>query len=205
MSGDRFNYYLKTILNAKFEEYEDILDQIRNDVSLLDFEVEELESLIKRSMAGQYSKFRIRVVNSRTGEEEAPPQTMADNFGESSQPLGRENLHGTEWEVYAPKKNFASSGIRKWYYNETVALAFDKALLAVVPGNFANYFHVPPWVLGSYLAPDTKYVPIPELINIAISRGVIPGWEYLVLLGVPREFVTYLQTASAGSSSNHPF
>ncbi|MCL5786316.1 MAG: hypothetical protein M1151_06590 [Candidatus Thermoplasmatota archaeon] len=201
MSGDRFNYYLKTILNASFTDYLDILDQISNDPLLQDYEVEELERLVKRSMSSQYSRFRLRVVNSKTGEEESPPQTTADNFGESSQFVGEEKMYGLNWEAYSPKENFSQLGIKKWYYNEIVALAFDQALLATVPGNFPSYFHVPPWVLGTHLAPNTRYVPIPELVNSAITSGLIPSWDYLVLLGVPREFVRFLQTASADSSS----
>lgn len=201
MSGDRFNYYLKTILNASFEEYVEILEQLGNDFTLLDHEAEELERLLKRSMTAQYSRLGIRVVNSLTGEEEIPPQTIADNFGESSQFIGREKLYGIEWDVYSPRESFARSGVRKWYYNEVVAFAFDQALLSVVPGNFPSYFHVPPWVLGTYLAPDTKFVPLPDIVNTAISEGVIPGWDHLVFLGVPREFVRFLQAASAGTSS----
>ena len=199
MSGDRFNYYLKMILNASLDEYQLVSEQFQNDPQVSEAEADELERLIRRYM-GIYNRFNFRVVNSSTGEEELPPQTSLDNFGGNAKYEGNEKLYGVEWKVYTPKENFENSPVRKWYYNEKIALILNEVLGSVVPGSFKNYFDLPPWVLGTVYAPGTIYVPLTELINLAIAKGTLPNWDYLVTKGLPRELVAVLKATDLGST-----
>ncbi len=198
MSGDRFNYYLKLILNSSLEDYSAVSEQIENDLSVSESEAEELERLIQKYM-GVYKRFNLKVVNSSTGKEESPPQTTIDNFGNNANFVGMERMYGVEWKVYTPKQNFQAFSVKRWYYNEEIASTLDDILVDVVPGKFRNYFDVPPWVLGTVYAPETVYIPLTDLINTAISRGIIPDWDYLVAKGIPREFVNVLRATNLGS------
>ncbi len=198
MSGDRFNYYLKLILNSSLEEYSAVSEQIENDLSITGSEAEELERLINKYM-GVYKRFNIKVVNASTGKEEAPPQTIIDNFGNNANYVGTEKMYGVLWNVYTPKPNFQNFSVKRWYYNEEISATLNDILLDVIPGRYRNYFDVPPWVLGTVYAPETIYVPLTDLINTAISRGIIPDWEYLVAKGIPREFVNVLRATNLGS------
>ncbi|MEM0155936.1 MAG: hypothetical protein QW597_04975 [Thermoplasmataceae archaeon] len=197
MSGDRFNYYLKLILNASLDEYHLISEQLQNDPQVTMAEVEELDRLINRYMS-VYNKFDLKVVNSVSGIEEFPPQTSLDNFGGSSEFVGTETMFDLEWKVYIPKGNFTNSPIKKWYYNENISTILDEVLAAVVPGHFKNYFDVPPWVLGTIYAPGTIYVQLYDLVNSAISKSVISGWDYLVEKGMPRELVDAMRSEKPG-------
>lgn len=197
MSGDRFNYYLKMILNATLEEYQLISEQLQNDSSISDGEAEELERLIRKYMS-VYNRFNVRVVNRETGKEEMPPKTLLDNFGGTSVYIGNETLYGINWKVFAPNKHFENSPVKKWYYNEKISYILNELLSDVVPGRFKNYFDLPPWVLGSIHAPGTVYVPLTDLIGLAITKGIIQDWDYLIQKGLPREFVNVLRAANLG-------
>lgn len=197
MSGDRFNYYLKTILNATLEEYQLISEQFQNDSLISENEAEELERLIRRYMS-VYNRFNVRVLNRNTGKEEIPPQTILDNFGGTSIFTGNEKLYGIDWKVFVPNKNFDNTPIKKWYFNESVSAILNEVLSEVVPGRFKNYFDLPPWVLGSVHAPGTIYVPLTDLISLAITKKIIPDWDYLSQKGLPKEFVNVLRAANLG-------
>jgi hypothetical protein len=197
MSGDRFNYYLKLILNASLDEYYLISEQLQNDPLVSTPEIEELDRLINRYMS-VYNKFDMKVVNSVSGIEEYPPQTALDNFGGSSEFVGNESMFNIDWKVYIPKGNFTNSPIKKWYYNEKISSILNDVLSGVVPGHFKNYFDVPPWVLGTIYAPGTIYVQLYDLVNSAISKSLIPGWDHLVDRGLPRELVDAMRTEKPG-------
>ena len=68
----------------------------------------------------------------------------------------------------------------------------------VVPGRLKDYFDYPPWLLGTVHAPSTIFMPINEIINLAIGRGVIPDWDYLVARGLPKALVDVLRTENIG-------
>lgn len=197
MSGDRFNYYLKLILNASLDEYHLISEQLQNDAQISSSEVEELDRLINRYMS-VYNKFDLKVVNSVSGIEEYPPQTALDNFGGSSEFVGSETVFNIEWKVYIPKGNFTNSPIKKWYYNDKISTILNDVLAGVIPGRFKNYFDVPPWVLGTIYAPGTIYIQLYDLVNSAISKSFITGWDYLVEKGMPRELVDAMRTEKPG-------
>ncbi len=196
MSSEAFNKYLKVILNSSSAEFGDLLNQIFNDNSLNSTEQEELQNLINRNLASYYASFSPRVVNKNTGLEEYPPQTDADDFGGSCTFTGTEMLYGIKWNVYEPSKQYVSPVPRKWYYNVHIANLLSELFLDVIPGRFQNYFHVPPWVLGTFQAPGTRYISLTEIVNTAIFGRVISGWEYLVERGIPKEFVKALEEAS---------
>ena len=198
MSGDRFNYYLKMILNSGLEEYALISEQLENDSSISQDEAEELERLIKRYMS-VYNRYNLKVINRQTGEEELPPQTMIDNFGETSDFIESASLYGLQWKVYSPKGGFENSPVQRWYYNQHIASILNSVLAEVVPGRVKNYFDIPPWVMGSAHAPGTLYLPLSELATLAISRRLIPDWDYLVKMGLPREMVDSIRAANLGS------
>ena len=202
MVGDRFNYYLKSILNATIDEYSGISEQLENDLSLSVDEAEELEHLISRYMQAHNYRLGLRIVNTVTGNEELPPKTSVDNFGDTADFLGEENLYGISWKVYAPKKGFLMSPVKKWHYNEKIAAALSSALIDVVPGRFQSYFDTPPWVLGTVMAPGSRYIPQHELIELAIARKVIAGWDSLVLMGIPSEYVNALKSTEIGFQSD---
>ena len=79
MTGDRFNYYLKTIMNASLPDYSVISELLENDMQLSVEEVSELERLIGIYLS-IHNKGTIRVVNNITGKEEIPPSTKEDDF-----------------------------------------------------------------------------------------------------------------------------
>ncbi len=174
MSGERFNYYLKMILNARLEEYSMIYEQIGNDTELTESEETELERLIGRYMS-VYNRFGVRVVNIHTGREEEPPATVIDDFGGTSKFVEKEVKYGIEWKVYAPPTNGYSSPVNRWYYNERISKILNDLLHDVVPGrNPPSYFDIPPWIMGTPHAPDVTYVPLHEIISTAIAKGVVP-------------------------------
>lgn len=196
MSSDRFNYYLKLILNSSVSEYGTLYDAVFYDNDLTEQEQSELQSLINRNYATIYSRFNPRVINKNSGAEEYPPQTDADDFGGTCNFLGNEYLYGIKWNVYEPSSSFSGSIPRKWYYNVHISNLLTEMLLDVVPGRYKNYFHVPPWILGTFQAPGTRYTTLTEIINNAIFGGIIPGWDYLIERGIPKEFVKALEETS---------
>ncbi len=196
MSSEAFNSYLKIILNSSSAEYGELLDHIFNDNSLNETEQGELQNLINRNLASLYSKYNVRVINKVTGLEEYPPQTDADDFGGTCTFKGTEMLYGIKWNVYEPSDHFLSPVPRKWYYNMHISNLLTELFLDVVPGRFRNYFHVPPWLLGTFQAPGTRYISLTEIVNTAIFGGLIPGWDYLIERGIPKEFVRALEVAS---------
>ena len=198
MSGDKFNYFLKVIMNASLDDYTSISEQIENDMSLSDAEMAELERLINTYMS-IYNKGTVRIVNSTTGKEEEPPGIKEDDFGGTSRFEGEVYVYGMKWKVYVPADGFGRDGSQRWYYNERICGILNDLLHEVVPGKSRNYFDIPPWVMGTGQSPDTRYVPVTELVNIAISKKYIPGWDFLVEMGIPKAYVNVLRTNDLGS------
>ncbi|EQD38456.1 hypothetical protein B1B_15788 [mine drainage metagenome] len=54
-------------------------------------------------------KLGVRILNSVTGNEELPPKTFVDNFGDTADYLGEEEMYGLTWKTYAPKRGFIMS------------------------------------------------------------------------------------------------
>ncbi len=197
MAGDRFNYYLKVIMNSRIEELAQISEQFENDSSISAAEAQELERVVDKHLT-LYNRFGIKVINSATGAEEAPPRTDIDNFGNTSQQTGVETAFGLEWKVYIPNPGFANSPVKRWYYNKRVSSILNEVLSEVVPGRVKDYFDLPPWLLGTVHAPSTLYMPVNEIINLAIGKGIIPDWDYLVARGLPKTLVETLRTENIG-------
>jgi hypothetical protein len=200
MTGDRFNYYLKTIMNASLPDYSSISELLENDMQLSVEEVSELERLIGIYLS-IHNKGTIRVVNNITGKEEIPPSTKEDDFGGTSIYDGEVFVYGLKWKVYRPTTGFEKSPVQKWYYNEKISSILDDILSSVVPGRIKNYFELPPWVLGTIYAPDSYYLPIADIINLAIARRIITGWEYLIESGIPRNYIETIRSKDLGNIS----
>ncbi len=196
MTGDRFNYYLRVIINSDVKDYASILDQMGNDQTISDAEQFELMSLIRRSFSSANSRLSIKVVNEKTGIEERPPRSIADDFGETCNYEGVEDKYGISWSVYSPKGMFLSSTTKKWYYNQRIMEIFGEVLGTVGSDMSPDYFHTPPWIMGTAYAPDMKYLSLPEIINNAIEAGMIPNWEYLIAVGIPADFINAIRSAS---------
>lgn len=197
MGGERFNYYLKVIMNSRIEELSQIAEQFENDSTISPAEAQELERVIEKHLS-LFNRFGIKVINSETGAEESPPRTDLDNFGNTSLQTGTENAFGIEWKVYVPNPGFANSPVKKWYYNKKVSAILNEILSDAVPGRVKDYFDYPPWLLGTVHAPSTIYMPVNEIINLAIGRGIIPDWDYLVARGLPKPLVDILKTENIG-------
>ncbi len=198
MSGEQFNYYLKLILNASIDEYAVISENLENDLDLSVEEAEELEHLINRYMQAHNYRLSLRIINKVTGNEELPPKTSVDNFGDTADYLGEETMYGISWKVYSPKKGFLMSPVKKWYYNERISSILADALFEVVPGKFPSYFDTPPWVLGTVMAPGSRYIPLAELVELAIGKGVLSKWDSLVQLGISTDYVNALHSTRIG-------
>ncbi len=192
MTGDRFNYYLKLIMNSTLEDLPLINEQFENDQFVSAAEAAELERVLGRQM-NLYNRFGLKVVNSSTGKEEIPPKTEIDNFGNTSVFIGMENTFGIEWKVYSPNPGFVNTPARKWYYNKMIAGILNETLHDAVPGRMRDYFNYPPWVLGTSYAPGTLYMPTSEIINLAIARKIIPNWDYLVSKGIPKALIDLIK------------
>lgn len=197
MTGDRFNYYLKLIMNSILEDLPYINEQFENDAFVSSAEAAELERVLNRQM-NLYNRFGLKVVNSSTGKEELPPRTELDNFGNTSEFVGIENAFGVEWKVYSPTPGFANSPVRRWYFNRKIATILNQVLREAVPGRMKGYFDLPPWILGTPYAPGTLYMPINEIVNLAIARGIIPDWDYLVAKGIPKPLVDLIKAENLG-------
>ena len=197
MSGDRFNYYLKLIMNSTLEDLPLINEQFENDAYVSSAEANELERVMNRQV-NLYNRFGLKVVNANTGKEELPPKTDLDNFGNTSEFIGLENAFGIEWKVYAPTPGFANSPLRRWYFNKKISAILNEVLKDAVPGRMRDYFDYPPWLLGTPYAPGTLYMPINEIINLAIARGIIPDWDYLVSRGIPKPLVDLIKAENLG-------
>lgn len=198
MTGDRFNYYLKLIMNSILEDLPLINEQFENDQFISSAEAAELERVLGRQI-NLYNRFGLKVVNAKSGMEEIPPKTELDNFGNTSQFLGYENNFGVEWKVYAPSPGFVNTPVRKWYYNKKIARILNELLHDAVPGRMRDYFDYPPWVLGTSYAPGTLYMPTSEIINLAIARKIIPGWGHLVSNGIPKALVDLIRAENMGT------
>lgn len=197
MTGDRFNYYLKLIMNSVLEDLPLINEQFENDAFVSAAEANELERVLNRQM-NLYNRFGLKVVNSSTGREEVPPRTELDNFGNTSEFVGLESAFGIEWKVYSPTPGFANSPVRRWYYNKRISTILGEVLRDAVPGRMKDYFDYPPWLLGTSYAPGSLYMPINEIINLAIARGIIPDWDYLVAKGIPKPLVDLIRAENLG-------
>jgi hypothetical protein len=90
------------------------------------------------------------------------------------------------------------SPVKKWYYNERIAQMLSKALIDVIPGRFVSYFDTPPWVLGTVMAPGSRYFSLSELIELAIARGSLANWDALVLMGIPADYVKAIKSTNVG-------
>lgn len=198
MVGDRFNYYLKLIMNSPLGELGYLSEQFENDASVSEAEAQELERLVEKHLL-MGNREKVRITNSKTGAEEFPRRYFIDDFGNSSTFLGREQYFGIDWMVYAPKANFISSPTRKWYYNEKISNILSEILIEVVPGKFKDYFHYPPWILGTVYAPGTVFMATNEIITLAVARSVIPDWDFLVSKGIPKQLVELIRTENPGS------
>lgn len=197
MSGDRFNYYLKVIMNSILEDLPLVAEQFENDSFISAAEAAELERVMNRQI-NLYNRFGLKVVNATTGREEIPPRTEIDNFGNTSEFIGLESAFGMEWKVYGPNPGFANSPVRRWYFNRKIASILNEILSEAVPGRVSDYFDYPPWILGTSYAPGTLYMPIADIVNLAITRGVIPDWEYLVSKGIPKALVEMYKAENPG-------
>lgn len=198
MTGDRFNYYLKLIMNSVLEDLPLINEQFENDQFVSPAEAAELTRVLSRQM-NLYNRFGLKVVNANTGKEEIPPKTELDNFGNTSRFIGFENSYGIEWKVYAPSPGFVNTPVKKWYYNKRIARILNSMLHRAVPGGMRDYFDYPPWVLGTTYAPGTLYMPTNEIINLAIARKIIPDWDHLVSKGIPKPLVDTLKAENMGT------
>lgn len=192
MTGDRFNYYLKLIMNSTLEDLPLINEQFENDQFVSAAEAAELERVLGRQM-NLYNRFGLKVVNAGTGKEEIPPKTEIDNFGNTSVFIGIESAFGIEWKVYSPNPGFVNTPARKWYYNKMIAGILNETLHDAVPGRMRDYFNYPPWVLGTSYAPGTLYMPTNEIINLAIARKIIPNWDFLVSKGIPKALIDLIK------------
>ncbi len=191
-------YYQKLVINGTIEDLMDLSEQINNDTTLTEEELTWLENTI-RSKLKLLNGIKIKVVNSESGTEEQPPQTMYDDFGGSAIYQGEVNIYGVKWKVYIPGAKYFDSTNKRWFYNEKIAEKLSQILLPVIPGKFKGYFGYPPWILGTSSAPTTYYIPTEDIVNMAIGRGVIRGWEYLVEAGIPKPFVERLKSSSMGN------
>ncbi len=199
MSGDRFNYYLKIIMNSILEDLPLINEQFENDPFISSAEAAELERVLNRQL-NLYNRFSLKVVNSSTGREELPPKSELDNFGNTSEFLGAESAFGIEWKIYGPNPGFANSPVKRWYFNRKISSLLNDILKDAVPGRVKDYFDYPPWIMGTPYAPGTLYMPINEIINLAIARGTIPDWDYLVARGLPKPLVDLIKAENLDST-----
>ncbi|MHB8360436.1 MAG: hypothetical protein ACYDAO_01335 [Thermoplasmataceae archaeon] len=197
MTGDRFNYYLKTIMNASLEDYAIISEQLGNDFQLNEEETGELDRLIGIYLS-IHNKGTIRVVNAETGKEEIPSKIKEDDFGGTSNYQGEISAYGLKWKVYTPAKGYDKTSIARWYYNEKISNVLNDALAPVIPGKLKNYFDLPPWVLGTVHAVDSYYLPVSDIINLAIARKVILGWDTLIEMGIPKNYIAVIRTKDLG-------
>ena len=198
MGFRKTDYYIKLILNSTIEDLVDIQDQIENDLNLSTEELEWLERSIADLMSKK-SHLNLRLVNKRTGIEEKPTQIAENPFTGTAMYQGDIHLYGVNWKVYIPQPVYMTQGIKKWYYNSGISDILTDCLLKAVPGNFQEYFHYPPWLLGTSYAPSTSYMSLQDIIVLAIARKVIPGWDYLIEKGIPKLFVEDLRENSMGT------
>ena len=68
----------------------------------------------------------------------------------------------------------------------------------MIPGRFVAYFDTPPWVLGTVMAPGSRYLALAELVELAIARGVLANWDALVLMGIPADYVKAIKSTNVG-------
>ncbi len=198
MTSKKSERYMDKIWESSIEENLKMLDEIENDQDLSEEEVEILAGIIE-DMIEEKNVSSFSLINKFTGKAEELKQTMENDFGGTARYEGEIDLYGVRWKVYTPSSEFSSAKIRKWNYNPHISEILKNTLIRVVPGYFSEYFDYPPWILGSKYAPDTYYVSLEELINVAIARGVITGWEYLVDIGIPRLMIDDLRAKDLGS------
>ena len=198
MTSKKSERYMDKIWESSIEENLRMLDEIENDQDLSEEEVEILAGIIE-DMIEEKNVSSFSLINKFTGKTEELRQTMENDFGGTARYEGEIDLYGVRWKVYTPSQEFSSAKIRKWNYNPHISEILKNTLIRVVPGYFSEYFDYPPWILGTKYAPDTYYVSLEELINVAIARGVITGWEYLVDVGIPRLMIDDLRAKDLGS------
>jgi hypothetical protein len=198
MSLNRSDYYMGKLWDSSIGEMLIILDQIENDVELSADEINILAHIIEELIADK-RKGELSLINKINGKPENLRQIMENDFGETARYEGEIDLYGVRWKVYTPSSEFSNSKIKKWNYNQHISGILRDTLIGVVPGMFKEYFDYPPWLLGSKYAPDTYFVPLEEIINVAIARGVITGWGYLIDIGIPRLMVDDLRANDLGS------
>ncbi len=195
MVAERYDYYLKLILNSPITEYPYISERYQNDSQIAPVEAESLDRIILKYL-GIYKKSDVRIINTITGQEEMAPLSMIDDFGGNALFTGEETAYGVIWKTYVPSPGFERSAVKKWYYNEKIAAILNDSLSEAVPGKIKNYYDTPPWVLGTKYAPNSRYLPLYDVISEAIMRNSIPGWYYLIKLGIPQEFIDAIRTKS---------
>lgn len=198
MSVKRSDYFMGRLLDSSIEEMMLLLDQIENDPDLSEEEVSVLAHFIEDQVSGERMT-ELTLVNRINGRQEDLRQIMENDFGGTARYEGEIDLYGVRWKVYTPSDEFSASRIRKWNYNQHISGILRDTLISVVPGTFKEYFDYPPWLLGSRYAPGTYFIPLEEIINVAIARGVITGWGYLVDIGIPRLMVDDLRASDLGS------
>lgn len=199
MSGDRFAYYFKTILNSSLEDIQEIAYQFENDRNISIGEAQELERMLEKHQE-MFKPPDVYVINASTGNEEMPPKSEIDNFGNSSVYVGSERAFGVDWKIYSPSPGFINSPVKKWYYNRQISELLNGILVDVVPGKLSNYFDYPPWVLGTKYAPNSKYVPLKELVLKAIYKGYIDDFEQLYYFGIPKELINVIRSQNSSET-----
>lgn len=199
MSGDRFAYYFKAILNSGLADVDDIAFQFENDKNISIGEAQELERMLEKHKE-MFIPAEVFVVNSSTGNEELPPKTEIDNFGNSSVYEGTERAFGIEWKIYSSSPGFINSPVKKWYYNRQISELLNGILIEVVPGRLSNYFDYPPWVLGTRYAPNSRYVPLKELVLKAIQKGFIDDFDQLYYLGIPKDLINVIKSQNSNET-----
>ncbi|BAB60400.1 TVG1296716 [Thermoplasma volcanium GSS1] len=194
-SIDRYDYYLKIILNSSVRDYPYIVEEYQNDAEISESEAESLDRIVMKYM-GIYRKSDVKIVNTMTGQEETAPLTIIDDFGGNAVYVGEQTLFGILWKIYQPPAYIERPIVNKWYYNEKIASILNEILYDAVPGKVKNYFDTPPWIIGTRYGVQSRYMPLYEIIIEAINRNLIPGWYYLARSGLSQEFIEAIRNRS---------
>ena len=127
------------------------------------------------------SHLDLKLINKNTGKEEIADLSLDRPFHGTAMFQGEVLMYGIKWEVYTPAPLYLHLGIRKWNYNSGVSDILTNCIIKATPGNFMQYFHYPPWLLGSSYAPPT-IAPGKETYNecnerMLNSSPVTPLWK----------------------------
>ena len=143
MSGDRFAYYFKTILNSSLEDIQEIAYQFENDRNISIGEAQELERMLEKHQE-MFKPPDVYVVNASTGNEELPPKTEIDNFGNSSVYVGSERAF----------ESGDYSKAREIQINKIVPL-LEKTNVSRFPSGYYRAFYEKFNLRGGYRSPMT--------------------------------------------------